>query len=109
MQKDKNEPFMCQIMMLPKRKDFIYEMDDHISITIPLLKSKNNKKQDLLLKEIVGLIIDNKCQLNLAKDNVINKEDGLKIFPKIKEFEMLKKDLDKNCFFSSSYYERILK
>tara|TARA_B100000586_G_scaffold168175_1_gene122685 strand:- start:85 stop:1503 length:1419 start_codon:yes stop_codon:yes gene_type:complete len=108
-QKDKNEPFMCQIMMLPKRKDFIYEMDDHISITIPLLKSKNNKKQDLLLKEIVGLVIDNKCQLNLAKDNVINKEDGLKIFPKIKEFEMLKKDLDKNCFFSSSYYERILK
>ena len=100
---------MCQIMMLPERKDFIYEMGDHISITIPIPKNRNNKKQDLLLKEIVSLIIDNKCQIHLAKDNVINKEEGLKIFPKIKEFKMLKKDLDKNCFFSSSYYERILK
>ena len=84
-------------------------MDEHVSIMISLPKNKNSKKQDLLLKEIVGLIIDNKCQLNLAKDNVISKEDGLKIFPKIKEFEMLKKDHDKNYFFSSSYYERILK
>ena len=108
LQRDKNEPFMCQIMMLPGRKDFIYEMGDHVSITIPLPKKKN-KKQDSLLKEIIGLIIDNKCQLHLAKDNVINKEEVLKIFPKIEEFKMLKKDLDKNCFFSSSYYERILK
>ena len=60
-------------------------------------------------KKVVDLIIDNKCQLMVYKDNVINKDDCLKIFPKIKEFNALKKDLDKNCFFSSSYYERVLK
>ena len=109
MQESKNESFMCQILFLPKRKDFIYEIDDHAGLTIPFLKKKNSDKQNLFVKKVVDLIIDNKCQLLLYKDNVIDKDDCLKIFPKIKEFNALKKDMDKNCFFSSSYYERVLK
>ena len=109
MQESKNESFLCQIMFLPKRKDFIYEIDDHVALTIPFLKKKNSNKQNLFVKKVVDLIINNKCQLMLCKDNVIDKDDCLKIFPKIKEFNALKKDLDKNCFFSSSYYERVLK
>ena len=42
MQESKNESFMCQILFLPKRKDFIYEIDDHAGLTIPFLKKKNS-------------------------------------------------------------------
>ena len=108
-QESKNEPFLCQMMFLPKREDFIYEMNDHVAFSMPFLKKNNSNKQDLFVKKIVDLIIDNKCQLLLYKDNVINKDDCLKIFPKIKEFNALKKHLDKNSFFSSAYYERVLK
>ena len=108
-QESKNEPFMCQIMFLPKRKDFIYEIDDHVAFSIPFLKKKDSNNQELFVRKIVDIIIENKCQLFISKDNIINREDCLKIFPKINDFKMIKKDLDKNFFFSSSYYERVLK
>ena len=96
-------------MFLPKRNDFIYEMNDHVAFTIPFLKKRDNHNQDIFIKEIIQLITDNKCQLLISKDNILDKNSSLKIFPKIKEFIKLKNNTDKNCFFSSSYYERTLK
>ena len=108
-QQTKNEPFLCQLMFLPKRNDFIYEMDDHVAFTIPFLKKRDSHNQEIFIKDIIQLITDNKCQLLISKDNILDKNSSLKIFPKIKEFIKLKNKTDKNCFFSSSYYERTLK
>ena len=87
----------------------LYEIDDHVAFSIPFLKKKDSNNQELFVRKIVDIIIENKCQLFISKDNIINREDCLKIFPKINDFKMIKKYLDKNFFFSSSYYERVLK
>jgi len=107
LKKNKNESFLCQIKYLPKRNDFIYDIGDHVSLSIPFIKTNNNKA---LVEQIINLIIEKKCQINISKDNLLfKKDDFYKIFSKINKFNDLKKAIDPNCFFSSSYYERLFR
>lgn len=108
-QKYNCESYLSSIKFLPKRSDFIYKIGKHVALELYFLKKKNNSNQDLFISKIFDLIIKNKCQLVLSKDNLLNKNLCNKIFPKTKEFAKLKKIKDKNDFFSSSYYKRVLK
>jgi len=73
------------------------------------IRNKKNNHQNLFIKKVLDLIIENKCQLNIAKDNLMNMNYCEKIFPKVKQFRKIKDNLDKNSFFSSSYFERVIK
>ena len=107
LKKNKNESFLCQIKFLPKRNDFIYDIGDHVSLSIPFMNYNKNVE---LVENIINLIIEKKCQLNLSKDNLqFKKNDFYKIFPKTNKFNDLKKIMDPNCLFSSSYYERMFR
>ena len=107
-QDTKNESFLSHLIYLKKRNDFIYNIEDHVALVMPFLKKKRNDKQIIFINKLIKLIIKNNCQLTISKDNLLDKDSFYKIFPKVKKFKTLKKKLDKNCFFSSSYYERIL-
>ena len=107
LKKNNNESFLCQIKYLAKRNDFIYDIGKHVSLSIPFIIDNKNKE---LVEKIINLIIEKKCQLNLSKDNLqFKKDDFYKIFPKAKKFNDLKKIMDPNCLFSSSYYERMFR
>ena len=108
-QENKNESYLSTIKFLPKRNDFIYEIEDHVAIDFNFLKRNKYDNQGIYIKKFIDLIIKNKCQLVISKENLLNKDDCEKIFPKIKEFRKIKNEFDKNYFFSSSYYERVIK
>lgn len=105
--KYKCESYLSTIKFLPKRNDFIYDYNEHIAIEIYSPRSNFNKKQDEFIKQIIELIIFNKNQVIISKDNILNKEQLFKIFPKLKKFMDLKKVYDPKNFFYSSYYDKL--
>ncbi len=105
--KYKCESYLSTIKFLPKRNDFIYDYDEHVAIEIYSPRSNFNRKQDEFIKHIIELIIVNKNQVIISKDNILNKEQLYKIFPKLKKFMDLKKKYDPKNFFYSSYYDKL--
>ena len=66
---------------------------------------KFNQKK--FIDQITKLIIINKDQIIISKDNILNKEQFCKIFPKIKDFKIIKNKNDPNNFYYSAYYNKI--
>ena len=105
--KYKCESYLSTIKFLPKRNDFVYNYDKHIVIEIYSPRVQMNYRQKEFLNKIINFIILNKNQVIISKDNVLNKNQLTKIFTKIYDFKKIKKELDPDDFFYSSYYDRI--
>ena len=103
----KCESYLSTIKFLPKRNDFIYDYDKHIAIEVYTPRSLINRRQNEFLENIINLIIENNNQIIISKDNILNKLQFNKIFPKIENFRKLKKRLDPNNFFYSSYFDKL--
>lgn len=105
--KYKCESYLSTIKFLPKRNDFIYDYDKHIAIEIYTPRTLMNRRQNEFLEKIINLIIENNNQIIISKDNILNKLQFNKIFPKIENFRKLKNKFDPNNFFHSSYFDKI--
>ena len=68
-----------------------------------------NKKFNFFYKELIKLIIENKCLIYLTQDILLNKNDFRHIYKDYYKFTELKNIMDSKNLFQNNLYNRLLK
>jgi len=67
------------------------------------------KKFNNFYKELISVIIENKCLIYLTQDVLLEKSNFTKIYKDYKKFLDFKKESDPNIIFKNNLYERLFK
>ena len=70
-------------------------------------KYTEQKKFDIFYKELIELVLKNKCLIYLTQDILLNKKVFEKIYKDHKKFKEIKIKFDKNKLFNNCLYQRL--